>query len=155
MSLVCNSCNLTYNQLTDNLCIMCQIITEPSHLHTYSYLIGISNLEQLDIIKNTREFIQKNNRVPLPTEIDENAIIVKVNPYEFIQVTKLTNYFDNFKIFFTDDLNIKQIKTLRIFDKILKNKNQPIPNYILNSKEQKKYNKYSKNYLSIDISSLL
>ena len=52
-------------------------------------------------------------------------------------------------------LIMNKINKLEEENKILKNKNQPIPSYILTSKEQKKYNKYSKIYLSIDISSLL
>ena len=71
-----------------------------------------------------------------------------VNPYQFLQVSKLTDYFKNFKVFFTDDLNIKQIKTFRIFDKIVKNKQQPILVYDLSTKENKVFNKYFKIYQS-------
>ena len=55
---------------------------------------------KLDIIKKTRDFVCKHNRVPLPNEIDTQVKIIKVNPYEFIKISKLTNYFKHFKIFF-------------------------------------------------------
>ena len=80
-------------------------------------------------------------------------IIGKFNPYEFIQISKLTNYFVNFKIFFTDDLNIRQIKTFRIFDKIIKNKKdfELISTYSFNCDELNEISVYKKIYKDIDI----
>ena len=127
---------------------MCDIITEPKYWHTYSYIVCHSNISQMDIIKKTREMIHKYNRVPLPNEIDTQVKIVKFNPYEFIQISKLTNYFVNFKIFFTDDLNIRQIKTFRIFDKIIKNKKdfELISTYSFNCDELNEISVYKKIY---------
>ena len=152
MSLLCNSCNLTYNYVVNNLCVMCQTMIEPTHQHTYSYIICNSDISQLDIIKKTRDFVCKHNRVPLPNEIDTQVKIIKVNPYEFIKISKLTNYFKNFKIFFTDDLNIKLIKTFRIFDKIIKNKKdlEHIPTYSFTSDELNEFNIYKKIYKDIN-----
>ena len=148
MSLLCNSCNLTYNYVVDNLCIMCQSITEPTHQHTYSYIVCHSNISQIDIIKRTRDFVCKHNRVPLPNEIDTLVKIIKTNPYEFVKISKLTDYFKNFKIFFTDDLNIKLIKTFRIFDKIIKNKKdfELISTYSFNCDELNEISVYKKIY---------
>lgn len=153
----CISCELTYNYINNKMCIMCNICNNPVTTDVFSFVIGKSNLNQIEIIKKTKDFISKNNKVPLPTDIDNEVNIISINPCIFLQIIKIMdnldnkedrNIFENFKIFFTDDLNIKQIKTFRIFDKVIKNKSNINYNYKFNKKEAKIYNKYYNDYIN-------
>lgn len=57
------------------------------------------------------------------------------------------NIFKNFKIFFTDEINIRLIKNIRIFDKVYKNKKSIDINYEFNELETKIYNNYYDKYI--------
>jgi hypothetical protein len=133
---------------------MCDIVNNTSNLDMGSFIIGKSKLLQKDIIIKTRECIYKNNKIPSPYDLDKDVSIIQINPCIFKQVIKIIenlnekNIFNDFKVFFTDDLNIKQIKTFRIFDKIIKNKTIITYNYTFNNIEKDIYNKYYINYVN-------
>jgi hypothetical protein len=93
----------------------------------------------------TREYIQKNNKIPTPNEIDKDCkIIIKVNHYI---LSTVINKFNNLRIFITD-IDISKIKVLKIFDKVIKNNKNiyDIKTIELNHKEYEIYNKELSNY---------
>jgi len=151
----CKSCNLVYNNFYDNLCIFCSIVNnhKDNHKNIYSYVIGVSKLSQKEIIINTHDFIMKNNRIPLPKELDNNCKIIDENPFIFMQVKNAMNesdknIFNNFIIFFTDTINIKLIKNIRIFDKVYKNKKNIDIDYDFSDLETEIYNNYYDKFIT-------
>jgi hypothetical protein len=104
-------------------CILCIMSLIPSTLNTNKLVACYSIKAQSMINRDTREFILKHNRIPKPEEIDKNCRPVLVNPTVLFQVISKMNKDDsmcflNIKLFFTDELNIKDIKVFRITDKI-------------------------------------
>lgn len=150
---ICVFCKSKYNKLNNKMCVMCNIVNSNiTSKDIFSFIIGNSKLTQIEIIIKTRDYIYKHNKVPLPTDIDKEVQLIKINPSMFIEVFKIMSEkdklkFKEFKIFFTDDLDIKLLKTLRIFDKVIKNKTEIIYNYELTSKQLSKINKYSEIYI--------
>jgi len=143
----CKSCNINTNNLYNNgtYCYLCNIVYNTRYYNIKNIIICFSNLSQLEIIKLTREYIQKNNKIPTPNEIDKDCkIIIKVNHYI---LSTVINKFNNLRIFITD-IDISKIKILKIFDKIIKNKTNITYNYTFNDIEKDIYNKYYLNYIN-------
>lgn len=91
-------------------CQLCNIIT--SYKPSYSKYVSVwsSIMTQLDIVRQTVEFITKNKSLPTITNIDPNARQTNMKPIQFI---KLFNEHDdkvkNYKLFYTGDVNIEHI----------------------------------------------
>lgn len=140
----CNNCLLNYNYINNGYCLMCNIIHNTKQTDILFFVVGVSDLSQLEIVKLTKQFIMKNNYVPLPNQIDKDVKIIKdVNHYlfkKYINEKKI----NKFKIFFTSDLDIDKIKVFRIFDKKLINKNKLIKEYDLDDKIINKYTSFIK-----------
>jgi len=121
---------------------MCDIIHNTKQTDILSFVIGVSSLSQLEIITLTKQFIMKNNYVPLPNQIDKDVKIIKnINHYLFKKYINKTEE-NNFKIFFTNEINIDKIKVFRIFDKKVKNKEAIIKTHNLDDKIIKKYTRF-------------
>ena len=68
---------------------------------------------QIEIIKRTYEYFIKYDKIPIPTEIDTNTSILKCNPYIFREFIKTNSTPINYKIFFTNCIDLNKIKTKR------------------------------------------
>lgn len=140
----CNNCLLNYNYINNGYCLMCNIIHNTKQTDILLFVIGISSLSQLEIITLTKQFIMKNNCVPLPNQIDKDVKIIKdVNHYLFKKYINKTKE-NNFKIFFTNQLNIDKIKVFRIFDKKIINQEKIIKTHNIDDKIIKKYTNFLK-----------
>jgi len=110
---VCINCMLKYADITNKYCEFCNIIKNTEKQDIYKIIICKSDLEQIDIIKKTYEYFMKNDKIPSPSDIDNNAIIINVNPYLFTK----NIYNNDYKIFFTNCINKNKIKIKKIMTK--------------------------------------
>lgn len=101
----CEYCQTTQNKVYEldskKLCYLCYCIRKFTKQDIYNYVICYSELNQIDIIKQTWNLYNKNGTIPLPTEIDPSVQLVKINIYVFL----LTQNFGKYKIFFTNKLD--------------------------------------------------
>ena len=111
---------LQYNELINNKCVFCNIIHYNNKNNIYNIVIGYTKCTQLDIIKNTYNLFMTHDCIPLPNEIDSDVILIKINPYIFRQFIKYlkndsknSKLIDNFKIFFTNTIDLNKIKSKR------------------------------------------
>jgi hypothetical protein len=111
----CENCNLKYATVINKLCVFCNIIIDTKKSDIYNFIICKSDLDQNDIINKTYEFFNKNDKIPIPYEIDPNAELIKVNPYLF----KMNIISNKYKIFFTNCINRNLIKTKRFPQKYI------------------------------------
>lgn len=102
----CINCMLKYADITNKYCEFCNIIQNIQKNDIYKIIICKSDLEQIDIIKKTYEYFIKNDKIPIPKEIDNDSIIINVNPYLF----KKNIFNNNYKIFFTNCIDKNKIK---------------------------------------------
>ncbi len=116
----CKSCNLKYKELQDKLCVFCNIILNNNKTDSYNICIGYTNLSQKDIIKKIYDIIIIEDKIPYPKIIDNNIILININPYifrEFIlyceKEKKYVDIIENFKIFFTNTIDLNKIKSKR------------------------------------------
>ena len=117
----CKQCKLKYKELNNNICILCNIIRYNNKSDSYNIIIGYSDSEQYDIIRKTYEFFIKHDQIPKPHDIDLSVKIIKINPYIFRQFilyykkNKLidSKLIDNYKIFFTNAIDLNKIKSKR------------------------------------------
>ena len=100
-------------KLNDTCCKLCHMVTHLNYGNTKDVAIYYSELSQIDIVRQTVEYIISNNNIPQPWEIDIN---VKQSPISFIEFVNIVNNFDqipeelnNYKIFFNDCLNLEFI----------------------------------------------
>jgi hypothetical protein len=120
--LECQKCKLKHYKLNNNLCVFCDIVYNLKKDHSYKYIICYSEINQEDIINKTYEYFMKNDKIPIPSDIDTNSKIVSVNPYVF--KTHIKN--DNYKIFFTNCIDRNYIKVKRLLQ------NYPIEKFDIN-----------------------
>ena len=114
----CIICKLKYKEMNNNICIFCNIVSQNNKNNVYDITIGFTKKSQKDIIKCTYEYINNNDKIPLPHEIDNKVKIININPYifrEFISFYKKKEIYDdninNFKIFFTNTIDLNKIKS--------------------------------------------
>lgn len=109
----CTKEYMTYITIDDEnikmkTCYLCHITLNMNKQYMDKIFLVKSKLEQYEINKKTLEYFYKNNRVPLPNEIDKNAKIVKLQIYQYI---KMNEYADNkydigkYVIFFTNEIS--------------------------------------------------
>lgn len=109
----CINCKLNYKDLNNKLCVFCDICESNNKNYIFNILIGTSNLSQIEIIKRTYEYFNKYDKIPMPSEIDNNSQIFKINPYIFREFIKTNLILINYKIFFTNCIDLNKIKTKR------------------------------------------
>lgn len=139
--LQCSNCKLKYYKLCGKICDFCDIVYNLKKKHTYKFIICYSNLEQIDIIRKTYEYFMKNDKIPIPNEIDPNSKIISVNPYIFKKNIKN----NDFKIFYTNAIDRNNIKVKRLF-KTYPIEKLNINNYSgteLKNIDEKIYNEYN------------
>ncbi len=93
-------------------CRACYLITHINMGFNNEIMLCYSKLSQTDIVKKTVNYIIKNDTVPLPTEIDENARLVNLTIMELSNllsdpenIVKKLQKFNRFKIFFTQEFD--------------------------------------------------
>lgn len=89
-------------------CQLCHMLTE--FMPQYSKLICIydSQMHQLDIIRQTVEYILQTKQIPTVNDIDKNATIIKIKPVKFFHERTLPKY-EHAKIFYTPNIAISNI----------------------------------------------
>lgn len=91
-------------------CQLCNIIAEFKPINTHLVSIYKSKISQLDIIKQTVEYIVKYKKIPNISDIDTHATIVKIKPVKFFKLYEANDEkVNNYKVFFTSDINIANI----------------------------------------------
>lgn len=138
--LECIKCNLKYYNLNNKLCEFCNIVYNLKKTDSYKYIICQTKISQYEIIKKTYEYFIKNDKMPLPNEIDKESIIISVNPYYFISNIKN----DNYKIFYTNCIDRNNIKVKKYLNKY-PNEKININNYLgvdLKNIDENTYNEY-------------
>jgi len=108
--LECNICKLKYYKLFGKICNFCDIVTNLKKTDVYKYVICYSKLQQIEIIIKTYEYFMKNDKIPIPNEIDIEAKIISINPYMFKKYINNSNY----KIFFTNTIDRNNIKVKKL-----------------------------------------
>jgi len=83
-------------------------------------IICQTDLSQVDIIRQTFDFLKHNKRIPRISEIDSSARIVKYPFPDLLKGMKLTNneqqiHFLKFKLFFTDMIDYNSFPFSSIF----------------------------------------
>ncbi len=91
----------------DTYCRACYTITHLNSGVSDNIEIYQSTMSQIDIVKNTIDYIINNNRLPKPIEIDSKIIHVPISALEYIILLNHINppNFENYKIFFSDRFN--------------------------------------------------
>jgi hypothetical protein len=82
------------------VCFLCRIVINNKKDDVYRCILVYSKLTQVQVIKKTREFYQKNDRIPFPQEIDQDAKLFPLQVYLFSKL-KNKELFPNIVIFFT------------------------------------------------------
>jgi hypothetical protein len=87
---------------------------------TDNIVICISELKQIDIISLTYNYFKEHNRIPYPTDLDKNVIILDYPVYVFNQIYNMMNENDkkkfNVKIFFTNVIDKNMLKVKKMSD---------------------------------------
>lgn len=100
--------------VSDVSCKLCYTITHLNYGLFNDIEIYYSKVSQVDIVKKTTEYIIENNDVPEPYLIDADISTVSISILEYINIlnnldsidsTNSINELDNYKIFFTKNLN--------------------------------------------------
>jgi hypothetical protein len=109
----------TVEDIKDNLDVCCKLCYMVTHVN-YSYLDDIivcwSELDQVEIVRKTVDYVIKNNKVPELKDIDKN---VKQSPLSVMELCsillegnkKLLKNINNIKIFFTNKLDTAFIQS--------------------------------------------
>ena len=139
------------NNEEDNIEICCKICYKLTHLNLPNNAFDIklywSDKNQLDIIRLTVDSIIKNNKIPLPQDIDYNIKIPPISLFEFINILNKNNnvvpsFLSNCKLFISKKLDITfiianyAIKSLFIDDSLEESSTRSkidIPKFILNN----------------------
>lgn len=121
---ICAYCGCTYEKIysciiTDGntikpCCQLCNIITSFSPKYSSSIIFASSNKTQLEIIRETVNYIYIHKKVPSIKDIDINAEIINIKYNDFFHKRKTTKEIivpENVKIFFSNQLNITKIIT--------------------------------------------
>ena len=94
----------------DTCCRGCYRITHINFDYNDEIELYWSKMSQLDIMRNTIDYIIKNKKIPHPHQIDKNVKSLKLSLVEFSSIlwncpyTSLPKEFQNYKIFFTQNI---------------------------------------------------
>ena len=122
----CSNCNTNikiYDTKDDlDYCYICYLTNFTSHQDVFIINIGVSKMTQEEINSAYNKYVQKNCKLPLHTDIDPDSKILKVNSILFLNMLQNINakekkQFKNIKIFFSDNIDLRKIKTLNILKK--------------------------------------
>lgn len=122
----CFNCKLSYPRYFEvsknKYCYFCKLIYFMEQKDIFSIHVGYSTMPQEEIIKKTKEILNKENRMPTNKEIDKNSKLVLINPFILTNLIKLMTIseqvcFSNIRIFFSENIDIDNIKIKRLIDK--------------------------------------
>tara|TARA_A100000164_G_C21903917_1_gene771968 strand:+ start:659 stop:1231 length:573 start_codon:yes stop_codon:yes gene_type:complete len=131
------------------LCNICYKINNCNINSDNNFSLCYSKISQKDIVCKTYDFINNNKKIPNITDIDKNAMNIKLSIIEFIEIIrnieKTPCFFNNYKLFLSYNFNIDYlIKKSRFLSdnnyKVNTNLNKDI--FI---KDKEKLNKYEMN----------
>lgn len=111
----CCYCSGTYNSYVlinidnkdDIACNFCYQVSN-LNINTLDIILLYSTMSQEDVIKNTINYIIDNNKVPTPTDIDKNVKNINISKFEYVNILKNKNLFD-------DDLPFNFLNNIKIF----------------------------------------
>lgn len=117
----CNFCSIKYDKylyciyLDNNYhiaCSLCYSIINPNHDN--NLIVCMSNMHQVDIIKNSVKFIESDGRAPKYYEIDPDSKIINISMFEFCNLIikdRDRKLIQDFKLFITDKTKIDHINS--------------------------------------------
>ena len=113
-------------------CNFCNIITNFKRCHIGKVVLCHSLLSQKDIVIKTTKFVQTNNTIPFPTELDPNVQLINMSCFEFALMlsmnlkTEKKEDFTKFVFFLTqENTNILKHKEKNMFSS--KPKKESVP----------------------------
>ncbi len=107
----CTVCDIYMSKLYEynekcRLCELCNILHQYDTTIVTRGILCISDLDQIDIIKKTNEFLKTNKRIPHISDVDPDAKFINMSTFKLIPVLKTDKKkFKNIKLFFTDMIN--------------------------------------------------
>ena len=119
---VCSSCQYSYKKniyffKEQKVCRICYAVINPYNYNNNFVDVYYSNMDQLEIVKGTIDFLIKNGRHPKPFEIDPQVKLSILNLHEFLNVFNsglLDECLSEFKLFPNEKLNISSM----LYDKV-------------------------------------
>ena len=143
----CTHCNIDKFILSNNKCILCNILYNFNIKYIYYVILCKSKLIQESICYNTITYLINNKKFPTPFEIDNKCKIINYSTYKFILLKQHLSekYNKKYKIFFLP--NVLELNKSNFFsfnsDNIIYEKKN------LKEKTNKKFDKiFYKNYSS-------
>lgn len=86
------------------MCMLCIRLRTPKK-YIHSMLIMSTELTQQEINKSTMEYFRKNNKYPLPPDIDPESHIIDFSTFRFFELKReFPEKLERFKIFFTPEI---------------------------------------------------
>jgi len=136
----CSECEVSFpkyfNKNDLRYCIFCKIINHPTSYDIYSYVWGLSELSQSNIIDGYRTQFVKYSQIVPPSMIDPCVKIIRGNPYIISQIktnleskTELESKIDfesKLKVFFTNYVDHTYLRSQNIFNKSKSSSNKII-----------------------------
>ena len=112
------------NKMNNKICLLCNLvdmfISKNNNIidFTDNIIICLSSLNQKDIIELTYKYFKEHNKIPYPSDLDKNVIILDYPVYLFNQIYNIMNDNDrkkfNVKIFFTNVIDRNMLKVKKI-----------------------------------------
>jgi len=100
----------------DMCCRLCYKITHLNIAGTFQEVkLYYSTKSQLEIVRNTTDYIMKYNRIPIPQEIDKDILKTPISMFEYTNILLsnkkdlINNIIKDYKIFFTNKLDITYV----------------------------------------------
>lgn len=97
----------------DVVCRICYIITHLNYGLFDEVALYYSTIPQVEIIRNTVDYIIDNNDIPNPSNIDSNVKLAPLSLIEYINILNKYNTIpdelSNYKIFISNKLNLEFI----------------------------------------------
>lgn len=138
-------CSRVKNNDLGTMCHMCYIVSHLNYNFSEEITLCYSEIDQREIVRKTVNSIIKTGYVPSIIEIDQNAKMIDISIFEFSNMLIATNnklppIFDNYKIFFTNNLNT-QIIDVNVSQKAMFIDEHPsvienLPKYEFNDEEK-------------------
>jgi hypothetical protein len=92
-------------------CVFCIKLVNYKPMNVYEIIVAKSKMSQLEIIKKTLDLFNDTEKIPLYTEVDNNAkLISSTTSREMIKcLNKYEDEFNDVKFFFTNKINRNSI----------------------------------------------
>lgn len=109
-----NSDNSTKKEDVYLCCKFCHMILNFRHSYCNSLLLCWSDMSQIDIVRNSIDYIIINGTIPQVSDIDKNAKNLNISLIEYINIinNKMPDEFKKYKIFLSDNYDIMYLVPL-------------------------------------------